>query len=169
MVAQAVAAIALGLIGMAGVAKLVNPEPTVGVLEAARLPSSQALARALGGIEIAAAMIGLSVGGATVGLGAILYLGFTFFTLGAVLNRVPVQSCGCFGRGDTPPSWLHVVYNAIAASALGWVAATGGSSIPWDSPTIQLAGYLAFAGIGVYASYLFLSVLPRTLALTKTP
>lgn len=164
VVAQASASIALGLLGLAGVAKVLDPDPTDGALRAARLPSSRLFARLLGGLEIFAAVTALAVGGVSVYLAAFLYLGFTLFTLSGVLNRRPIQSCGCFGREDTPPSWLHVTYNAGAVVATGWVAATGGSAIPWDNPLLELVIYLGFASLGVFASYLLLSVLPRTLS-----
>lgn len=163
VVAQASAAITLGLLGLAGVAKLLDPEPTRGALQAAGMPRSRAFALVLGLLELLAAITGLAIGGASTYLGAALYIGFTWFTLSGLLHRRPIQSCGCFGRDDTPPTWIHVAYNAVAVGALGWVAATGGSAIPWNSPTLELTLYLSLAAAGVFASYLLLSLLPRTL------
>ena len=147
---------------------MVDPEPTSGALRAAGLPSSRPLARLLGAFEVCAAVIGLAIGGAATYPAAVLYLGFTAFTLSGVLNRRPIQSCGCFGRDDTPHSWLHVTYNFLAVLVLGWVAATGGSAIPWDNQLLELIGYVGFAGVGVFASYLILTALPQTLAQTRT-
>jgi hypothetical protein len=56
VVAQAVATIALGLLGASGVAKLVDPEPTTGALRAARLPASNLLTRLLATVEIVVAI-----------------------------------------------------------------------------------------------------------------
>ncbi len=167
MLPQAFAAISLGLLGVAGIAKLIDPDPTSGALEAARLPSGSSLVRILGATEVLAAVFGLAVGGLTVVPAAILYLGFALFALSAVLGRRPIQSCGCFGRDDTPPSWLHVGYNAIAVMTLTWVGVAGSAVIVWNAPTLELLAYLAFLSMGTYGAYLLLSVMPRTLVLVK--
>lgn len=169
MLAQAVAAVALGVLGLAGTAKLVDPDPTSGALGAAGFPSGRTVTRTLGIIEISATIAGLTVGGIVTVIPAVLYLAFAWFTLSGVLNRRPIQSCGCFGREDTPPSWLHVTYNSVAAVMLGWVALTDAQPIIWSAPLVELMVYIAFAGLGTYASYLLLSVMPRTLAASSTP
>lgn len=166
MLVAAVAAIALGLLGAAGVAKTVDPEPTSGALRASHLPSEQWVVRSLGAVEIATAFLGLAFGGLWVMAAAVLYLGFLLFTWLAVRNVVPVQSCGCFGREDTPPSWFHVAFNLIALIGLVGVAASNGSPIPWDVPLIQTMVYLAYAALGTYLSYLLLTRLPQSLAVS---
>ncbi len=167
VVAQALAAISLGLLGVAGIAKLIDPDPTSGALKSARLPFGRSLARALGAAEVLVAMAGLAVGGSTVVPAAILYLGFALFTLSAVLGRRPMQSCGCFGRDDTPPSWFHVGYNVVAIMALTWVGVAGSAVIVWNAPALELLAYLAFVSMGTYGAYLLLSMMPRTLALVN--
>jgi hypothetical protein len=166
MLFAAVAAIALGLLGAAGVAKTVDPEPTAGALRASGLPSRPWMVQLLGALEIAAAILGLAFGGLWVTAAAVLYLGFVVFTWLAVRNVVPVQSCGCFGREDTPPSWFHVAFNLIALFGLVGVTATNGSPVPWDAPVIQILVYLGFAALGTFLSYLLLTRLPQTLAVS---
>lgn len=167
MVAQAVATIALGLLGASGVAKLIDPEPTTGAMDAARLPSSNILSRLLGVIEMVVAVAALAVGGWPALLAATgLYLAFAVFTFSALLNRIPVQSCGCFGRDDTPPTSIHVAYNVVSAITIGMLVA-GPAPIDWTMGTIELALYLVVASIGVYASYLLLTRLPQLLELTR--
>lgn len=161
VVAQAVATIALGLLGASGVAKLVDPEPTTGAMRAARLPSSNAISQSLGVVEIVAAVAGLAVGGITVLLGAGLYAAFVIFTITALSNRIPLQSCGCFGREDTPPTAVHVAYNAVSALGLLALPLLGADPIDWGLPTTTLALYAGFAAVGVWASYLTLTLLPR--------
>jgi hypothetical protein len=168
MLFAAVAAIALGLLGAAGVAKTVDPEPTAGAMRASRLPSKTWVVRLLGVVETAAAVLGLAVGGLWVIPAALLYLGFLVFTWLAVRNVVPVQSCGCFGREDTPPSWFHVGFNLVALLGLLGVVATDGSPVAWDAPVIQILVYLGFAALGTFLSYLLLTRLPQTLALSPT-
>jgi hypothetical protein len=167
VVAQAFAAISLGLLGVAGAAKLVDPDPTSGALREAGLPAGKASARLLGAGEAFAAVMALTFGGLVVAPASILYLGFGAFTLWAVRGSRPIQSCGCFGREDTPPSWLHVAYNATAVVALAYLAVTGRPSIPWTLPATELVGYAFFALTGVFASYLLLSSLPQTLSVAR--
>ncbi len=167
MVAQAVATIALGLLGASGVAKLIDPEPTTGAMDAARLPSSNLLSRLLGTVEMVVAVAALAVGGWSALLAASgLYLAFAVFTFSALINRIPLQSCGCFGREDTPPTSIHVVYNLVSAVAIG-ILVTGPAPIDWTTGIIELALYLVFASIGVYASYLLMTRLPQLLELTR--
>ena len=167
VVAAAVAAIALGLLGLAGVAKMADPVPTVGALRAARLPSSKSVVRGLGLVEMAVSVVGLILGGPWAAGGVVLYAGFAAFTWLALRADLPIQSCGCFGREDTPPTWFHFGFNVASLIALGVVAITGTAIIPTDDPTLTLIGYLVFVAIGVYLAYLLLSRLPQTMALTR--
>lgn len=168
MVAQAVATIALGLLGASGVAKLVDPEPTTGAMRAARIPASNPLSRLLATVEIVVAIVALSVGGPTVVGAAILYAGFAVFTLSALTRRAPLQSCGCFGREDTPPSSLHIAFNGVAALALFSLAILGHNPVDWTLPAVELGLYGGFSIIGVGASYLLLTRLPQLMSLVGT-
>jgi len=168
VLAQAVAAIALGLLAASGLAKLVDPEPTIGAMRSARLPASNLVAYLLGTVEVLLASASLAMGGVALVGAAILYGGFTVFTFAATRKRIPVQSCGCFGRDDTPPSPIHVSFNLGAMVSLLAVASLGVSPIDWGLPGLQLALYLGFTAIGVYVSYLMLSSLPQLLDLSST-
>jgi hypothetical protein len=165
VVAQAIAAIALGLLGASGVAKLVDPEPTTGAMNAARLPSSNTLSRLLGLAEVVGTIVALVTAGTSVLLAVGLYAAFAAFTLAAVVFRLPLQSCGCFGREDTPPTILHVAFNFIATSALLFLFFTGSAPIDWALPALDLALYLGFTVMGVYATYLLMTRLPQVLEL----
>lgn len=168
MVAQAVSAVSLALLAASGLAKLLDPDPTRGAMEAARLPSSRSIARALGGLEVAAAVVGLALAGVWLAPAATLYAGFFLFTLVAVRRRLPIQSCGCFGRDDTPPTVLHVGFNLVSAGALTYSAVLGLPTVPWDAPPLDILLYLSFALLGAYLAYLLLAQLPRTLDLATT-
>jgi len=168
MVAQAAATIALGLLGASGVAKLVDPEPTTGAMRAARLPASNLLSRFLATVEIAVAAVALSVGGSTVLGAAILYAGFAVFTFGAITRRVPLQSCGCFGREDTPPTSLHIAFNLVAGLALFSLPILGHDPVDWTLPAVELGLYGGFTLAGVVASYLLLTRLPQLMRLVGT-
>jgi hypothetical protein len=165
VVAQGITTIALVLLAASGVAKALDPNPTRGALKAARLPSSSAVVVLLGVVEVISAMVGIAVGGWWLAPAAALYLGFSVFTVAAVRGRIPVQSCGCFGREDTPPTAIHIVYNLVATVAIGLLALTGGSPVSWSAPVVEIGLFLGFSLIGGYLSYLVLAQLPQTLAL----
>ena len=148
-------------------AKVVDPAPTDGALRAAGLPSSSLLIRLLGTAEIGFALAGILFGGLAVLGAAVLYAGFTGFTLAAVRGRIPLQSCGCFGKEDTPPSWLHVGFNTIAAISLVWVAMNDLSPIPSGLPITETVIYTLYAAVGVYASLIMLTRLPLALRATS--
>lgn len=169
MVAQAVATIALGLLGASGVAKMIDPDPTTGAMAVARLPSSNTISRMLGAVEIVVAVAALAVAGWVALVAAAgLYLAFAVFTFAAMLNRIPLQSCGCFGREDTPPTAIHVSYNIGAALGLASLPIMGLAPLDWTMPMTSLLLYGVFAVIGVYASYLLLARLPRLLELARS-
>jgi hypothetical protein len=167
VVAQAVAAIALGLLGASGIMKLIDPEPTTGAMNVARLPSSNLLSRILGLAEIGIAVAGLSMAGAANLAAAILYAAFTIFTLVALVSGMPLQSCGCFGREDTPPTLIHVTLNVVATAALLVGYFQGAGAIDWGLPPLELILYLGFTAIGVYVCYLLMTRLPQVLELAR--
>jgi uncharacterized membrane protein YphA (DoxX/SURF4 family) len=168
VVAAAFSTIALALLAASGVSKVIDPDPTRGAMTAAGLPSSLLLSRLLGVLEVVAAVAALTLGGWWAAPSALLYLGFTWFTWAAVRRQIPVQSCGCFGREDTPPTWIHVAYNSVATVALALVVVTGDATVPWSGPLGELALFLGFGLVGGYLSYLLLAQLPRTLRLART-
>lgn len=167
VVAQGITTIALVLLAASGVSKALDPNPTRGALRAARLPSSRPAIVALGVLEVVAAAAGMVAGGRWVAPAVALYLGFTVFTFAAVRGQIPVQSCGCFGREDTPPTALHVAYNLTVTIALGYLMITGQPAVPWSGPGIEIALFLGYSVIGAYLSYLVLAQLPRTLSITN--
>jgi hypothetical protein len=168
VVAQAVAAIALGLLGASGIMKLVDPEPTTGAMSVAHLPSSNTLSRLLGLVEIGVTIAALAIAGPSALLAAGLYAAFTVFTVVAIVSHIPLQSCGCFGKEDTPPTAIHVTFNVVAAMALLFVFFTGRGAIDWTLPTLELFLYFGFTVIGVYTAYLLMTRLPQVLELTSS-
>lgn len=170
MLAVAWSHLCAALLIMSGGSKLVDPEPTRGALKATGLPSATAVAIMLGVWEIVAGATALAFGGALGGgMLAVTYLGFAGFVGFALARDLPIQSCGCFGRDDTPPTWLHVAVNLSAAAAGIWIAVTGTGDLLATLGEQPLAGvpYIAFVGIGVYALYLLLAELPQTLSLAR--
>ena len=110
------------LLGVAGVAKLRRPVPTATAMRAAGLPGSPALARALGAVEVAVAVLALVFGGVSTALVvAAAYVGFASVSI-RLMARPAAAGCGCFGDESTPVTNLHVALN-LGAAALAALAA----------------------------------------------
>jgi hypothetical protein len=133
----------------AGAVKVVDPTRTVGALAARgwTVPPLVVRAGALGEAMLGAAV--LAVGGHVLpALVAASYAGFAWFVAGALMSGIPVGTCGCFGRPDTPPRPAHVVVDAgfSAAAVLG--AAMGVDPL-LDAPLLVTGGAVAVA-VGGY-------------------
>ena len=156
--------IAVSLLGVAGFAKAIDPTMTVGALRRFGVPVPSSVVRGLGILEALLATAAAVTGSPILAVGvAGSYLLFSAFVVVARARRLPIGSCGCFGRVDTPPSWLHVALNlAAAASALG-VAAHGGGGLASTLGHQPLAGlpFLALIGVGTYAAFTALTVVPQ--------
>ena len=59
-----------------------------------------------------------------------------------------VESCGCFGTDDAPPSHLHLVFNLVALVAIGWLAIPVATVIPWVGSVLVSLAYIALAALG---------------------
>jgi hypothetical protein len=105
----------------------------------------------------------LLAGGALAGWAmAALYGGFGWFVAFALHRRIPISSCGCFGKVDTPPSVVHLFLNAAGLAGGLWAALSHSPSLMsmlGDQPVAGLP-YLAFLAAGTYAAYLLLTALP---------
>ena len=157
--------IAALLLAAAGAAKVVDPANAVGALRAFGLPMPPGGVRVVGAVEavlaVAAALSGAAVLAAAV---AGSYLLFTAFVLVALARDLPIGSCGCFGKVDTPPSVLHVVVNLGAVVAAVGVAVAGdGTGLGPTLSTQPLAGVplLLLVGVGTYAAFTALTVVPQ--------
>ncbi len=161
-------AVAAALLAIGGVMKAFRPDDTANALRGVGLPGWPVLVRVGGAVEV---VIGVSafVTGATVSavLVALSYLVFLGFVLAALRRDVPIASCGCFGKADTPPSRVHVGVNLAAVAAAVTVALDPGVGIVDTIRGQPLAGipYVLLVGLGVSLVFVALSSLPRTLAL----
>lgn len=172
MFAVAWSHLSAALLLISGGAKLVDPDPTSGALRAAGLPASRWAVAAIGLWEIAAGSLSLGVGGALGGSALFAtYAAFALFIVYALRSGLPIQSCGCFGRSDTPPSMSHVAVNLAAAGSGLWLAVAGGGDLITTLTDQPLGGvpYVGFIAAGVYTLYLLLAELPKTLSLVETP
>jgi len=97
----------------------------VGAARALGLPADERTVRWLAAAELVLGGVALAVSSSVVAaLVAVSYLGFAAVTVVALVRRLPIDSCGCFGRLETPPSWRHLlVLGVCAVGAAGSVAA----------------------------------------------
>ena len=98
-------------------------------------------------------------------LTAAAYLAFAAFVAAALLSGSPLQSCGCFGQRETPPSVVHLVANVTAAVVL-LIAAAGNLPKPADVLADQpwhAAPFVLLVLISLELSYLVLTALPAVL------
>jgi hypothetical protein len=163
-------AIVACLLAAAGLAKAAQPAATAGALAAMRLPHRRWMVRAGGAAEGLLAIAALVSGSVLLAvLVAVSYAAFAGFVVGALRAGVPISSCGCLGKVDTPPHPVHVAVNLFAAAAAVGVALHGGvpiSDVLADQP---LAGvpFVLLVVVGVVAASLVMSALPRTLDATR--
>jgi hypothetical protein len=136
-----------------GAAKARRPAATRDALIAAHLPSAVAIVRAIGGAEAAIGVAFLAAPSrVTAGLVAAAYLAFAAFLTYLLLGRVAVASCGCAGRRDLRPSWLHVALDAlVAAAALAVLAAPHQPRAVWSFDADTLGGLPFLFGLALLA------------------
>lgn len=152
------AAAVMLLLLLAGVQKIIDPAPTAGALRLAGLPSRGFVVRGLGAFEFVVATLFFAVGGPWPAVaGAALYLGFAGFVALALARNLPVSSCGCFGKVDTPPSAVHVAVNLGAVAVLVFAAIIPiqpmgglvGQSAGVVGPQVLLVGAVAYLLYGM--------------------
>jgi len=142
------------MLAAAGAAKLHRPDDTARALLAAGLPGHRRLVRAGAAAEIVVGVAAIARPGPVTGaLVAAAYAAFTAFVATALVRGWPLSSCGCFGRPDARPGYLHLVLDAGAvAAAVAWAVA-GPSRIgplfvrsPWHGLPLALVT-LVIAGL----------------------
>jgi hypothetical protein len=119
--------IAVVLLVAAGVAKVIDPRDTAGALARSGRPVSPTAVRIGAAFEVGLGVAALVGGTRTAAVVvALSYLVFAAFVTQALVRGLPVGSCGCFGRVDTPPSAGHVAVNlGCAVAAVGAALGTG--------------------------------------------
>ena len=161
--------IAAGLLCVAGVAKAARPDDTARAV-AALVPGTPPL-RLVRWIVRLGALAEAALGAVAVlfprpliaALVALSYLAFFGFVAYARRRGGPLATCGCFGRPDTPPTALHLLFDMVFAVA-AFVVATGGRG--GDTLRSQLAhqpgaGFplLFVSAVGLWLAALALSSL----------
>ena len=148
---------------VSGGSKLADPAPTSGALRAAGLLSGRGVVLTLAVAEVAVGGAGLLFGGNWAGWGVAAFYGsFGIFVAVALNRHLPIASCGCFGKSDTPPSVVHLWLNAAGLGAGLWAAFNNSPSLVAVLGDQPLAGvpYVLLLAAGTYAIYLMLTALP---------
>ncbi|MEX0663470.1 MAG: MauE/DoxX family redox-associated membrane protein [Acidimicrobiia bacterium] len=162
--------IAATLLGLAGAFKAASPRDTANALRGVGLPGAPWLVRAGGAFEAAvgayAIVEGDRLGAALVAVSYLLFAGFVAIALG---RGVPIATCGCFGKADTPPSLVHVGFDLAAAGAAIAVVVDPTAGMADTVADQPLAGvpYVLLVITGTFLAFLALTALPRTLALVR--
>lgn len=161
--------IASGLLVLAGVAKALRPDDTARALLELRpgratLRSARAVVRAGAIAEVAIGLWSLVMPRpASAALVAASYALFALVVMQARRHGGALSTCGCFGRPDTPATWLHVAVNVLLAATALTVALTTTNGLttvgllshqPWAGLPL-----LFVSGVGLYLTYLALSPL----------
>ena len=112
------------LLVVAGALKLVDPSGTVGALRALGVVVTDTRVRVLAGAEAALGALALAVTNEVVALAvALSYAGFALVIVVALVRELPIDSCGCLGRLETPPGGRHLLVVGVAlVGALGEAA-----------------------------------------------
>lgn len=96
----------------------------MGALRALGVAVDDTRVRVLAGAEVVLGALALAVSSAVLALAvAVSYAGFAVVIVLALVRELPIDSCGCLGRLETPPGGRHlVVVLAALVGALGQVA-----------------------------------------------
>lgn len=151
------------LLIVAGVAKIVRPVPTTDLLATLGLPDVPAVVVVIGVVESAVGVLALVVGGPLLAVcTGVLYLGFLAVVWRALATGA--TTCGCFGRVNSPPSWVHVVGNAgFAVASFVAVAGRTPTQVMADQPASGI-GFVFGAGVVAGLALVAFTAVPEALA-----
>jgi hypothetical protein len=163
-------AIAAGLLVVAGGLKALRPHDTAVAVAKMGLAVPEWAVRVGGSIEAVLGVVALVVASTlTAALVGASYVIFFVFVAIAMIRRLPIASCGCFGRADSPPSFVHLGINAGAVVATVVVAIDPGLA-PSDLVRHEVLDGVAYAVlviVGIAAAALAVTILPRLLVLAR--
>ena len=161
-------AIAAGLLALAGAMKAWRPADTATALHGGGVRAPTWVVRAGGFAEVVVGSLALVTASAVVAVVvAVSYLAFAVFVAVALVRHLPIASCGCLGKADSPPSLVHIGIDAAAALAALAIAVDPGLA-PLDLLHQGVGDSVAYAVlvvIGIAAAGLAVTLLPRVLAL----
>ena len=127
--------------------------------------------QALGAVETAVGAYAIVFGDWIAGLAIVLfYAAFSVFVANALVRGLPVASCGCFGKEDTPPTWIHIAITMLGmAAGVTAIVSPPGDVVEVVSGDANLLIFLAMTGIAFSFAYISLTTLPKTLGAARRP
>lgn len=159
----AVYLVAAVLLGAAGAAKAVAPEPASAALARLQLYHRPWAVRLLGLVELVVAVCAFIVGGIVPATAlAALYAGFAVVAA-AMVRSGSEEPCGCFGRVEMPATSRHVVVDILAV-VVGLLAASWpveAIDMLFDARQWLLAPLLVVVVGGAYGVFAWLSRPPN--------
>ncbi|MYH95351.1 MAG: hypothetical protein F4129_02465 [Acidimicrobiia bacterium] len=161
----AVYLIAAVLLGAAGAAKAVTPEPASAALARIQLYHRPWAVRLLGVVELVVAVSAFVLGGIGPATAlAALYAGFAVVAA-AMVRSDSVEPCGCFGRIEMPATWRHVTVNVLAV-VIGLLAASWPVTAVdqlFDGQKWLLAPFFVVVAGGTYGVFAWLNTNPEAI------
>lgn len=159
------AAIFSVLLILTGGAKLRRPRETARALSATSVPFPLATTYTLAGAEVAIGTASI-VTGSTSALVAqtVLYGVFLGWVVVALVRNIPIASCGCLGRDDTPPHAGHAILNVIGVTSSILGASMGPS---FYGGSLELAGATLVVVVGAWLGWSVLGEGARVAALLR--
>ena len=164
-------AIAAGLLALAGASKALRPSDTATAVRGVGIRVPTWLVRIGGLAELVIGVLALVTGSAVVAaLVAASYVVFAVFVTVALVRHLPIATCGCFGKADSPPSLVHVGVDVAAALAAVTIAVDPGLAPIdlLDQDVLESVAYGVLVVIGIAAAGLAVTLLPRLLDLTRS-
>jgi hypothetical protein len=142
------------LLILTGIAKLRRPNDTARALGAMNIPLPRVATGVVATVEVVVGTGALVLGSSLlIGLQAGLYALFLAWVAAALVKDVPIASCGCLGREDTPPYWGHVILNIFAVAASATAAITGQVPV---AGLPELAAFLLVVVVGTSLGWIVL-------------
>jgi hypothetical protein len=155
---------AAALLVVAGGPKIADPLPLVRALRSVALPAGRGLVRTFAVGEVAIGLAAMVQPSRTTALlVAALYVGFTAFVGLALARGGVLESCGCFGKADTPPTRAHLVLTGLLAVAAGALAVAPPPDPVWTGTTLTSAASIVLVGFAALLAVLahaVMAVLP---------
>lgn len=140
------------LLVITGTAKLRRPRDTASALHKLHVPSPMPVTIAVSLIEVTVGLAALLSGAPFwYALQAGLFAVFLVWVTAALVLKVPIASCGCLGRDDTPPYWGHIALNVIAVAVSLWATTAG--SLPWSTAVLAWPTNFVISATGVWLAW----------------
>lgn len=117
------------------------------------IPRASTVTLTLAGVEIITGVMVLATANPwAIASQALLYTAFLIWVSLALVLDIPMASCGCLGRPDTPPYWGHLVLNGVGA------AVTAGTmfyppSVQANYSISEIAASATVVAVGVYLAW----------------